>query len=631
MSNRGVCKASAHSSGGSSHVEYMTREAVRGEVKEGRRDVGHGRHSEPDQTAGNKTQADDLIWTWNTPSFVTGNRYGASEEREAIDGGREGDIVGRRFEALGEGLRPAAEQVRAPSGQLDSERDPGRQVTDEHVTRMSFEEKQANALAYFGGQLDYEESLGGTSHYRIVVTVSRKVATAEGLKLAANDFLRDAFPRNPALACLHADTDNLHAHVLVPSRQLDGRRVDLKGDYFRLDEKWAKAAAEHFRDPAIYAEHFRAKQTTLAWKRQARKARMEGRPIPPKPDRHRDHWEVWNSDKPWSDFWCGRVAHALKTYEKKLECQTLTGAKPEELEKTRNDVRVLKEKYDRAAEVRRSAPDRKGRLLGQEGFSRPEGKRRMPPEIPTVSEKEKIREYQMLIREEREQRRKEMTEQMREPLREAGEHYLKGLTPESLLKMRENPKLLDLHTEWMTSQLLRTLKEEHTTLGQTDYTRESLTDYCRGVLTESSDRAHDLLPLDEERLQVVVAERRQNTEQLLPQLGRAAALHLKSIDAREYAAALRDEDKHARLVSDLVGTISGSIAERGLTLEKTEFTEESLLRWAAEQITRTGTELGRELNYDLPADRQQGQESPVPSYGTFETWEDHGITDFGGR
>lgn len=340
---------------------------------------------------------------------------------------------------------------------------------------------------------------------------------------------------------------------------------------------------------------------------------------------------MWNSDKPWSDFWCGRVAHALKTYEKKLEYQTLVGAKPEELEKTGNDVQVLREKYDRAAKVRQSAPDRKGRLPGHDGFSRAEGKRRMPPEIPTVSEKEKVREYDRLIREERVRQREGLTDRMREFLREAGDRYLKELTQDSYLRMRENPKLLELHTEWMTGQLLRALKEEHTTLAQTDYTKESLTDYCREALTESSTHVHELLPLDEERLQIQAAERFQNTEQLLPRLNRVATLYLRSIDGREYVAALRDEDKHARLVSDLVGTISNSIAERGLTLDQTDFTEESARRWGVEQVTRTGTELEGHANHDRTTENRQHQGEPVRSYGTFETWEDRDFTDFGDR
>lgn len=193
--------------------------------------------------------------------------------------GREDDRGGRRFGELNEKLKSAERPVNDPADQVKRERAPVNQVTGGQSTRMKFEEKQANAIAYFGGLLDYEESLGGPSHYRIVVTVSRKMATVQGLKLAANDFLRDGFTNNPALVSLHADTENLHAHILVLSRQLDGTRVDLKSDYFRLDEKWAKAAAEHFKDPAIYAEHFKAKQTTLAWKRLAKKARGEGRPM----------------------------------------------------------------------------------------------------------------------------------------------------------------------------------------------------------------------------------------------------------------------------------------------------------------------------------------------------------------
>ncbi|MFL6335894.1 MAG: hypothetical protein ACJ754_21515 [Pyrinomonadaceae bacterium] len=267
--------------------------------------------------------------------------------------------------------------------------------------------------------------------------------------------------------------------MLVPTRRLDGRRLDLGQRFFKLDECWMKVAARHFKDPEIYKTHYVLKAETKVWKERYNQALRDGTPIPPKPDRHRDHWEVWNSFRPHDDFWVGRVRHRLKTHGKKLEYLRESGVPGSEVERTDQELVLLREKYDAAAEKHA------GRIRGPEG-SRTRAERArlggtMPPEIPTVNEVKEIRHYARELKRLR-------TERLKECFAGAVEEYKLTLLPADVRQMTHDLDKFDGRVHDLEGALLAAATGKGVDLRQTSLDAEGVREYARDVLAEEIDR-----------------------------------------------------------------------------------------------------------------------------------------------
>jgi hypothetical protein len=297
---------------------------------------------------------DDPVWTWNAPSYVTGDAYGNCE---------------------GDPLRVALEGL-LPSALTPSQMGLG---PERGGFNFSVEEKRERAIAHFSVLADLEELKGGVTHFRIILSVGPEVSNRE-LKALVNAFLGENFPLAPAFIVIHRDSEHTHAHLYVHARQLDNKRVDLGQKYFHLDESWMRICAEGLGDKDILDKHLELKAETLEWKEMARKARDESRTPPPKPDRWADHKDTELSFRPWDDGWCGRIQAQTRVAEAKVKYLTEVDARETEVAAARAEAERLRERLE-AAEQR-----------GSQGRS--ESKSRMPTEIVTISEARELQNYE---------------------------------------------------------------------------------------------------------------------------------------------------------------------------------------------------------------------------------------------
>ena len=195
----------------------------------------------------------DPIWTRNAPHFLTGESHGS---RTDID----------------------------PQKPRESERRGAQDTSD----ALTLKEKVQNVKDYFASLEDYERRKGGRTHYRIILSFDVP-ATNRQIRDLTNKFLEQAFPKAIAFGAIHRDTEHPHVHLYLNSRQVDGRRIQLKNNEFKtIDEKWARVYSDFAGDRSVYVEHLRKKEETRQWKIAAAEAYRKGEPIPPKPERDAD-------------------------------------------------------------------------------------------------------------------------------------------------------------------------------------------------------------------------------------------------------------------------------------------------------------------------------------------------------
>src|SRR5262245_42242257 len=205
----------------------------------------------------------DPIWTWNAPDYITGDSHGMRSE----------------------GANKTPENVQSHDRFLADKMASG---SGHNQDKLPLKEKIENARCYFGSHEELEKARGGRTHYRLVLSFDVP-ATNSQIRELTNDFLGQTFPKAMAFAAIHRDTDHPHVHVYIHSRQIDGKRINLKSQDFRtIDEKWSKIYSEFSGDRGIHAEHMRKKEETREWKRAAAIAYQRGEKIPPKPERDSD-------------------------------------------------------------------------------------------------------------------------------------------------------------------------------------------------------------------------------------------------------------------------------------------------------------------------------------------------------
>jgi hypothetical protein len=208
----------------------------------------------------------DPVWTWNTPDYITGDRY------------RIGSVADKE----------PSKDVQANQQRL-AEKIAGLPRTAEQ--ELTLKEKVENLRCYFGSNEELEKEKGGRTHYRLVLSFDVP-ATNSQIRELTNEFLGQTFPKAKAFAAIHRDTNHPHVHIYIHSRQIDGKRINLKSrDYRTIDEKWSQLYSVFAGDRGIHAEHLRKKEETREWKRAAAMAYQKGEKIPPKPERDSDRRE----------------------------------------------------------------------------------------------------------------------------------------------------------------------------------------------------------------------------------------------------------------------------------------------------------------------------------------------------
>jgi hypothetical protein len=103
----------------------------------------------------------------------------------------------------------------------------------------------ADAIAYATARA-FEEELAprrgaGTprNHHRMVLTFPNE-ANPETALATAKDFLASEFPEARAIISIHTDTKNLHCHVWLDARLINGKKLDLGTKYRQLDKLFAR-------------------------------------------------------------------------------------------------------------------------------------------------------------------------------------------------------------------------------------------------------------------------------------------------------------------------------------------------------------------------------------------------------
>jgi hypothetical protein len=328
---------------------------VKGLASDARREKAISKDTRAELDVKSSLHEADVIWTWNAPSYVTGDHDGTSQRSER-----------NRKALLEQGLKL-----------IGAKRLEERELT--------LEEKAENARAYFELLSDCEKKKGGVNSYRVVLTVGGEASNLE-MKHAVNDFLRENFPTAQALVAVHRNTAHVHAHLYVHTRQLDGKKIDLKQGYFRLDESWAKICAERFRDPSIYKEHMRLKAETREQRREESQARQAQTTLPAKHGRWADRYEILHGEvRPWDDRFVGRLIAAARAAETKAEYLRVVKATESQVMEADLEAHELRSKLQ-AVSARRS-------------LARSEGKRGMPAEVITVQEQKEITEYTKIKKE----------------------------------------------------------------------------------------------------------------------------------------------------------------------------------------------------------------------------------------
>lgn len=161
----------------------------------------------------------------------------------------------------------------------------------DHAERgISYKERTAD-LREYARQLEEDEqerpqrgSGEKRTHYRAIYSFDREV-TDEKAREMVDKHLAENFPNARAIAALHRDTDNTHVHVQIAARGTDDKKLHFnKHTHSRLDERWARIYGAEF-GREIEQEHAAKKEMWRAWMREARQAKLEGREIPPRPQR----------------------------------------------------------------------------------------------------------------------------------------------------------------------------------------------------------------------------------------------------------------------------------------------------------------------------------------------------------
>ena len=208
----------------------------------------------------------DPVWTWNAPSYLTGDHDGIQHEQSL-----------RALKQIGERDRALHEKMTAGINSPD------------RAARL--QEKISKVRAFFGSMEQFEKAKGGRTHYRVILSFDVP-ATNSQIRDLTNEFLRETFPKAIAFGAIHRDTNHPHVHLYLHARQTDGRKIYLaRNQYTSIDEKWAKIYSDFAGERSVYIQHLRKKEETRQWKIAAAEAYRKGEPIPPKPERDNDRRE----------------------------------------------------------------------------------------------------------------------------------------------------------------------------------------------------------------------------------------------------------------------------------------------------------------------------------------------------
>lgn len=113
------------------------------------------------------------------------------------------------------------------------------------------------------------------SHYRAKISFAvGERPTAQQIRRMVDEWLGETFPACPSIAAIHWNTGNIHVHIWLNARQIDGLKWDLPpAEWKQLDEHWNRIyCREMGHDPEA---HLARKAETALRKSQAVRKRAE--------------------------------------------------------------------------------------------------------------------------------------------------------------------------------------------------------------------------------------------------------------------------------------------------------------------------------------------------------------------
>jgi len=160
----------------------------------------------------------------------------------------------------------------------------------EEVLRADTYEEVREQLVHYAELRESEER--GRTHYRCRVSFEREV-DPKRIQTMTGEWLREALPKAKAVVFVHHDKRQLHAHLWLDARQVDGKKIDLSPRQFRqLDEIWNRIYSREMGRPE--REHLEKKAEMRAYKRarargeEARKPERAKRLYDPEQKRSRE-------------------------------------------------------------------------------------------------------------------------------------------------------------------------------------------------------------------------------------------------------------------------------------------------------------------------------------------------------
>jgi hypothetical protein len=196
---------------GSSHASYITRASALEPDRHRNRGVELDLNRDDNSVAGtlndhlndraiddHKDNDADPVWTWNAPSFLTGDDCGSDELRPSR---APSDVTPQ--DAL------LTEKMMAP-------------ITSPRARRR-LREKVANVRAFFGSKEEFERAKGGRTHYRVILSFDVPASNSQ-IRDLTNRFLEETFPKAIAFGAIHRDTEHPHVHLFLHARQVDGKK-----------------------------------------------------------------------------------------------------------------------------------------------------------------------------------------------------------------------------------------------------------------------------------------------------------------------------------------------------------------------------------------------------------------------
>lgn len=124
-------------------------------------------------------------------------------------------------------------------------------------------DNKVNALSYAYNR--EEEETEGRTHYRVTLSWEGKEAT-DRARAMTHEFLGENFKDSRAIAAIHQDTDQTHAHIWVDARQLDERKLHSPKDHVnQLCKSWQEQYDREY-DTARAPEFERKRAEMRQWR-----------------------------------------------------------------------------------------------------------------------------------------------------------------------------------------------------------------------------------------------------------------------------------------------------------------------------------------------------------------------------